>query len=157
MSLVRFLEVPLKPLFYRVVFLFYFHLAYGFQSNATLNPLSNILLIAKIYYNIRKFYNTFKFKLGFLTKFAFIINNIKTIKMAKSIFYHAGCPVCVSAEHDIINLVGEDNVEIVHLGDAKDRIAEAELAGVKSVPALVTPTGNVLHINFGASMEDVKA
>lgn len=77
--------------------------------------------------------------------------------MAKSIFYHAGCPVCVSAEHDIINLVGEDNVEIVHLGDAKDRIAEAKNAGVKSVPALVTPTGNVLHINFGASMEDVKA
>lgn len=77
--------------------------------------------------------------------------------MAKSVFYHAGCPVCVSAEHDILNLIGENNVEVVHLGDAKDRIAEAEAAGVKSVPALVTPTGNVLHINFGASMEDVKA
>ena len=77
--------------------------------------------------------------------------------MAKSVFYHAGCPVCISAEHDIINLIGESNVEIVHLGNAKNRIAEAEAAGVKSVPALVTPTGNVLHINFGASMEDVKA
>ena len=77
--------------------------------------------------------------------------------MAKSIFYHAGCPVCVSAEQDIIGLIGENNVEIVHLGDAKDRIAAAEQAGVKSVPALVTPTGNVLHINFGASIEDVKA
>jgi hypothetical protein len=77
--------------------------------------------------------------------------------MAKSVFYHAGCPVCVSAEHDILNLIGENNVEVVHLGDAKDRIVEAEAAGVKSVPALVTPTGNVLHINFGASMEDVKA
>jgi glutaredoxin-related protein len=77
--------------------------------------------------------------------------------MAKSVFYHAGCPVCVSAEHDILNLIGENNVEVVHLGDAKDRIAEAEAAGVKSVPALVTQTGNVLHINFGASMEDVKA
>jgi phosphoglycolate phosphatase-like HAD superfamily hydrolase len=77
--------------------------------------------------------------------------------MAKSVFYHAGCPVCVSAEHDILNLIGENNVEVVHLGDTKDRIAEAEAAGVKSVPALVTPTGNVLHINFGASMEDVKA
>ena len=33
---------------------------------------------------------------------------------------------------------------------------EAEKAGVKSVPALVTPNGNVLHINFGASMADVK-
>lgn len=77
--------------------------------------------------------------------------------MAKSIFYHAGCPVCVSAEHDIIKLVGAENVEVVHLGDSKERIAEAETAGVKSVPALLTPNGNVLHINFGASMEDVKA
>lgn len=77
--------------------------------------------------------------------------------MAKSVFYHAGCPVCVSAEHDIIALVGESNVEVVHLGNAKERISEAEAAGVKSVPALVTPNGNVLHINFGASIEDVKA
>ena len=76
--------------------------------------------------------------------------------MAKSIFYHAGCPVCVSAEHDIINLIGKDNVEIVHLGEDRSRIAEAEKAGVKSVPALVTPNGNVLHINFGASIADVK-
>ena len=76
--------------------------------------------------------------------------------MTKSIFYHAGCPVCVSAEHDIINLVGADNVEVVHIGEDKSRIAEAEKAGVKSVPALVMPNGNTLHINFGASMEDVK-
>lgn len=76
--------------------------------------------------------------------------------MSKSVFYHAGCPVCVSAEHDIINLLGADNVEVVHFGTDKSRIPEAEQAGVKSVPALVTPNGNVLHINFGASMEDVK-
>lgn len=76
--------------------------------------------------------------------------------MAKSIFYHAGCPVCVSAENEIIGLVGESNVEIVHLGENKSRIEEAENAGVKSVPALVTPSGNVLHINFGASMADVR-
>lgn len=76
--------------------------------------------------------------------------------MSKSVFYHAGCPVCVSAEHDIVNLVGADNVEIVHIGEVKSRIQEAEQAGVKSVPALVTPKGNVLHINFGASIEDVK-
>jgi len=76
--------------------------------------------------------------------------------MSKSIFYHAGCPVCVSAEHDIVNLIGSDNVELVHLGEDKTRIASAEQIGVKSVPALVTPNGNVLHINFGASMEDVK-
>ncbi|MEZ5008630.1 MAG: thioredoxin family protein [Chitinophagales bacterium] len=76
--------------------------------------------------------------------------------MAKSVFYHAGCPVCVSAEHDIINLIGADNVEVVHIGEVRNRIDEAEKAGVKSVPALVTPNGNVLHINFGASMTDVK-
>lgn len=76
--------------------------------------------------------------------------------MKKSIFYHAGCPVCVSAEQDIIGLIGEPNVEVVHLGEQRNRIAEAESAGVKSVPALVTPNGNVLHINFGASLADVK-
>lgn len=76
--------------------------------------------------------------------------------MSKPVFYHAGCPVCVSAEHDIISLVGADNVEVVHIGEDRSRIAEAENAGVKSVPALVTPNGNVLHINFGASIADVK-
>lgn len=76
--------------------------------------------------------------------------------MKKSVFYHAGCSVCLSAEHDIINLLGADKVEVVHFGNDKSRIAEAEKAGVKSVPALVAPNGNVLHINFGASMADVK-
>jgi glutaredoxin 3 len=76
--------------------------------------------------------------------------------MSKSIFYHAGCPVCVSAEQDIVTLIGASNVDIVHIGEDKTRISEAEKAGVKSVPALVTPNGNVLHLNFGASMADVK-
>ena len=76
--------------------------------------------------------------------------------MSKSIFYHAGCPVCVSAEHDVIDLVGASNVEIINIGAERAKIEDAEKAGVKSVPALVTPTGNVLHINFGASMADVK-
>lgn len=77
--------------------------------------------------------------------------------MSKSIFYHAGCPVCLSAEHEILGLLGKDEVEVVHFGTDKSRIDEAERAGVKSVPALVTPSGNVLHINFGASMADVKS
>ncbi|MDC8006120.1 thioredoxin family protein [Aureisphaera galaxeae] len=77
--------------------------------------------------------------------------------MSKSIFYHAGCPVCVSAEHDILELVGSENVEVVHLGEDTSRIPEAETTGVQSVPALVTPNGNALHINFGASMADLKA
>jgi len=78
------------------------------------------------------------------------------IKMEKSVFYHAGCPVCVSAEQEIVPLIGTDKVEIVHLGEQKNRISEAESKGVKSVPALLTPSGNVLHLNFGASIEDVK-
>jgi len=86
-----------------------------------------------------------------------IKSKFKEIKMKKSIFYHAGCPVCVSAEHDIVTLVGAENVDIIHLGENKASIADAEKAGVKSVPALVTPTGNVLHINFGASLEEVKS
>lgn len=76
--------------------------------------------------------------------------------MSKSIFYHAGCPVCVSAEHDILSLLNSSDVEVVHLGNDKSKITNAEKAGVKSVPALVTPNGNVLHINFGASLADVK-
>ena len=76
--------------------------------------------------------------------------------MKKSVFYHAGCPVCISAEQDIISLIGADKVEVVHLGESKERIAEAEARGVKSVPALLTPNENVLHLNFGASMADVK-
>ena len=76
--------------------------------------------------------------------------------MSKSIFYHAGCPVCISAEHDILNLIGADQVEVVNIGEDRSRIGEAESAGIKSVPALLTPNGNVLHINFGASLEDVK-
>ncbi|MEQ1789685.1 MAG: thioredoxin family protein, partial [Rickettsiales bacterium] len=72
-------------------------------------------------------------------------------------FYHAGCPVCVSAEQQILDIVDSKkvNLEVVHFANAKDRVGEAEKAGVKSVPALVID-GVVLHINFGASMDDVK-
>jgi len=76
--------------------------------------------------------------------------------MGKSIFYHAGCPVCINAEDELVSLIGSDQVEIIHLGEDKNKINIAESAGVKSVPALVTPSGNVLHINFGASLSDVK-
>ncbi|RFN58636.1 thioredoxin family protein [Marixanthomonas ophiurae] len=76
--------------------------------------------------------------------------------MKKFIFYHAGCPVCVSAEHDILEITDPNQVEVVHLGENRNRIDEAEKTGVQSVPALLTPNGNVLHINFGASIADVK-
>lgn len=75
----------------------------------------------------------------------------------KAVFYHAGCPVCVEAEQMITETIDKNryDVEIVHLGEDKARIAEAENAGVKSVPALVVEN-NPFHINFGASMSDLK-
>lgn len=76
--------------------------------------------------------------------------------MKKAIFYHAGCPICVSAEKDILNLIPESQVEVIHLGEDKTKIKDAEYTGVKSVPALVLSNGNVLHINFGASIQDLK-
>lgn len=76
--------------------------------------------------------------------------------MKKAVFYHAGCPVCVSAEQSILDVIDKSNVEVVHLGEQRSRIPEAEKLGLKSVPAIVV-NDNVLHINFGASLEDVKA
>lgn len=72
-------------------------------------------------------------------------------------FYHAGCPVCVSAEQNLANMLDTNRVqlEIVHLGETGERISEAEQKGVESVPALVLD-GNVYHINFGASIADLK-
>jgi glutaredoxin len=76
--------------------------------------------------------------------------------MTTARFYHAGCPVCVSAEQTLLNLLDPQvKVEVVHLGDQKQRVAEAEQAGVKSAPALVVD-GQVLHLNFGASIDDLK-
>ncbi len=75
----------------------------------------------------------------------------------KAVFYHAGCPVCVDAEQGLAHALDpkEYAVEIVHLGTRADRIAEAEAAGVVSVPALVID-GHPFHINFGAPLADVK-
>lgn len=75
----------------------------------------------------------------------------------KAIFYHAGCPVCVAAETSVAEAIDRTryNLEIVHLGDQKSRISEAEAVGVKSVPALVLG-GTPFHINFGAGIADLK-
>ncbi len=77
--------------------------------------------------------------------------------MKQATFYHAGCPVCVSAEQQFVNALdpGKYRVEVVHLGEASGRIAEAENLGVKSVPAMVVD-GQAFHINFGAGIEDLK-
>lgn len=71
-------------------------------------------------------------------------------------FYHAGCSVCINAEQTLLHLLDPKvKVEVVHLGQAPARVAEAEAAGVKSVPALVVD-GQVLHLNFGAALTDLK-
>lgn len=75
--------------------------------------------------------------------------------MSKAIFYHAGCPVCVSAEQDILTLIPSELVRIVHLGEDTSKVKEAVAAGVRSVPAMVLANGNVLHLNFGAAIEDL--
>jgi len=76
---------------------------------------------------------------------------------SKAIFYHAGCPVCVAAEQNVAAALDTTrfDVEIVHLGTEKSRVAEAEAAGVKSVPALVID-GTAYHINFGAGIEGLR-
>ncbi len=78
--------------------------------------------------------------------------------MSNAVFYHAGCPVCLSAEQMLLDTLNQDKypLEIVHLGEQPARIAEAEAAGVNSVPALVLD-GQAFHINFGAAIADLKA
>ena len=73
-------------------------------------------------------------------------------------FYHAGCPVCVEAERQIADALDSNRYEVEHvnLGEQKDRIAAAEAAGVKSVPAIVI-NGAPFHINFGAPMSALKS
>ena len=78
--------------------------------------------------------------------------------MSKSIkFYHAGCPVCVAAEKSIVEALDQDRfeIEVVHLGESPERVAEAETAGIKSVPALLLGH-EVLHINHGADLSALK-
>lgn len=76
----------------------------------------------------------------------------------KATFFHAGCPVCVSAEQQVAQALDPQRYEVesVHLGESKSRIAEAEAQGVKSVPALVL-AGTPFHINFGADLSSLKS
>lgn len=75
----------------------------------------------------------------------------------KATFYHAGCPVCVEAEQSLAASLDRNRfqVEVVHLGEDKSRLEEAERAGVKSVPAIVLG-GAAFHINHGADLADLK-
>ncbi|MGD9695103.1 MAG: thioredoxin family protein [Thermoleophilia bacterium] len=78
--------------------------------------------------------------------------------MSTVTFFHAGCPVCVSAEQGLAAALdpARFDVEIVHLGERPAEISRAEDAGVRSVPALLVD-GQVFHINHGADLADLKA
>ena len=75
----------------------------------------------------------------------------------KAVFYHAGCPVCIDAERQLAESLDplRFEVEVVHLGEQPGRLAEAEAAGVQSVPALLI-NRSPLHINFGAALADLR-
>jgi glutaredoxin len=75
----------------------------------------------------------------------------------KALFFHAGCPVCVQAEQQVVDALDRARfeVELVHLGTSPSRLEEAQAAGVKSVPALVVD-GTAFHINFGAALSDLQ-
>lgn len=77
--------------------------------------------------------------------------------VGEALSFHAGCPVCVCAEQQLIHALDPTrySVEVVHLGEQKDRIAQAERQGVKSVPAVVIE-GQPFHINLGAALADPK-
>jgi len=79
------------------------------------------------------------------------------MSQSKAVFYHAGCPICVEAEQKVANAIDPHkyDLQIVHLGEEKSRVSEAENSGVKSVPALVLD-GAAFHINFGAGIDDLK-
>jgi hypothetical protein len=86
-----------------------------------------------------------------------LTQQISIMSKVPATFYHAGCPVCLEAESILTQHLDPTrvNVEVVHLGTSKGRIAEAEARGVKSVPALVLD-GRALHINFGAPLDALK-
>jgi glutaredoxin len=75
---------------------------------------------------------------------------------SKATFYHAGCAVCISAEQNIAQALDPNRyeLEITHLGEHKEKIAEAQAKGVQSVPALVLDN-QPFHINFGAALSDL--
>jgi glutaredoxin 3 len=43
--------------------------------------------------------------------------------MEKSVFYHVGCSMCISAEQEILLLMDKSQTEAVHLGDTLTELA----------------------------------
>ena len=65
--------------------------------------------------------------------------------------------MCVAAEQNVASALDPQRfeLEVVHLGQEKGRVSEAERTGVQSVPALVLDN-QAYHINFGASLDTLK-
>ena len=64
--------------------------------------------------------------------------------------------MCVSAEQNVANALDRNryDLNVVHLGEQKEKIAEAKAQGIESVPALVLDN-QPFHINFGAALTDL--
>ena len=64
--------------------------------------------------------------------------------------------VCVAAKQNVAQAIDHNryDVQIVHLGNEKNRLREA-ISGVKPVSALVI-TGQAYHINHGADLATLK-
>jgi hypothetical protein len=62
----------------------------------------------------------------------------------------------LSAEQNIASAIDGSlyDLEIVHLGDRKEKINAAKASGVQSVPALVIDN-KPFHINFGANIANL--
>ena len=82
----------------------------------------------------------------------------------KATFYHAGCPVCVEAEQSVAAALdpARYEVEIVHLGNDKARLADAESrrdAAAKAASldrdALVAETTRLKTALEAAELDDV--
>ncbi|MGG6270708.1 hypothetical protein ACQ4M3_39315 [Leptolyngbya sp. AN03gr2] len=76
----------------------------------------------------------------------------------KGIFYmgRGDCGVCIGVDRAIVQHLDSDRYELeyIDLTATPERIAEAESAGVKTVPALVLD-GAVFHVNFGAELSAI--
>lgn len=78
--------------------------------------------------------------------------------MSNAIFYRAGRPVCLGAEHRLLGTFDRAKYRIdpVHPGEQPSRIGEAEAVGIKSVPAILM-NSQIFHIDFGAALANLKS
>lgn len=74
--------------------------------------------------------------------------------MTKHTLYEAGCSVCTEAANEFINLIPDLDIVRLKKGDAE--IVKLENLGVKSVPVLISNTGKIFHLNFGADLNALK-